>query len=90
MCYQKNLGEKMNNKDWWQMVSELADWIDTRVLAEDLLGALEIGYEKHDIKNGITLDMLKKFYLYLLGDFDDHAKYFVEIKKDFGELEEKP
>jgi hypothetical protein len=30
MCYQKDLGEKMNNKDWWPLVSDLADWIDTR------------------------------------------------------------
>ena len=80
----------MNDKDCWQLGSDLADWIDINVLAQTLMEYLEMGYEKHDIKNEITLDMLKKFYLYLLGDFDDHAKYFVEIKKDFGELEEKP
>ena len=71
------------------MTSDLADWIDIKVLAQALMEALEMGYDRHDIKNDITLDMLKDFYLYVLGDFSDHAKYFVEKKKGYGELEEK-
>jgi len=80
----------MNEKDWWQMISDLGDWIDVKALALTLMNALDEGYDRHDIKNEITLEMLKEFYLYVLGDFFDHAKYFVEIRKDFGELEEKP
>jgi hypothetical protein len=76
----------MNKKDRWQMISDLADWIDTDILAEALMEYLEDAYCKYNIENKVTLPMLKEFYLGLLEEFGEHAKYFVEVRKERSEL----
>ena len=50
---------------------------------------LEDVYCRYNIENEVTLPMLKEFYLRLLEEFGEHAKYFVEVRKERGELKEK-
>lgn len=79
----------MNEKNRLQMISDLADWIDKEILAESLMEYLEDAYCLYNIENEVTLPMLKEFYLRLLEEFGENAKYFVEVRKERGELKEK-
>lgn len=72
----------MNEDKFNQLISDLADWIDVEVLAQALVEEFEDAYDRCGVENDITLPALKKFYLSLLGNINEDAKYFVDVDKE--------
>lgn len=72
----------MNEDKFNQLISDLADWIDVEVLSQNLVESLEKAYIRYDIEGEITLSVLKEFYLSLLGNIDENARYFVDVDKE--------
>lgn len=69
--------KNMDGNRFNQLISGLANWIDVEVLAQALVEELEDAYDRCEVEHDITLPALKKFYLSLLGNINEDARYFV-------------
>lgn len=72
----------MDNDKFNQLISDLANWIDVETLAQALVECLEQAYDICDVEYRVTLPALKRFYLSLLGNFSEDARYFAEVYKE--------
>jgi hypothetical protein len=66
------------NEEEKKVIQKLAEYIDVQAIAEGLVYNLREAKNRADVKTETTFEELKDFYLFILEDFWEQAKAYIQ------------
>jgi hypothetical protein len=70
--------EKLFSEEEEKLIQKLAEYIDVQAIAEGLVYNLREAKNRADVKTETTFEELKDFYLFILEDFWEQAKAYIQ------------